>query len=297
MAEPNIIVIKRVKKKKHEEAHGGAWKVAYADFMTAMMSFFLAMWAISTTTTPAKMAAIADYFKNTKIYDIEMFRPFVGAPPTSEMNMKQVRELDKEFKEIIEAKLLSLKNNIIITASSFGLRVDIIDTQGVPIFELGSAVLNPNGKAILKAVSEVLSTVSSRISIEGHTDALQYPTSEYTNWELSTERASAARIALEDNGISPNRIVMVSGYAATQPIIKESPEDPRNRRISILVLSSAKPAETQKQKKSEIKEAPGSDTKKIPELKEAVPGEVTGKPKGFLDSFMGFFKPRSAKPH
>jgi chemotaxis protein MotB len=144
--------------------------------------------------------------------------------------------LKKELNETVQTKLQDLKENIIINDDPLGIRIDMLDPKGDFMFFLGKSELNPSGERILKEFSAALVESDAKIAIEGHTDAVQYPTTKYTNWELSTERASSARKGLEVNGIPPNRIAMVAGYADTKPIIQSDPYDPRNRRISILIL-------------------------------------------------------------
>jgi len=268
------VIIKKVKKVTGGGAHGGSWKVAYADFVTAMMAFFLLMWLINMVS-PEKKAKLSYYFKYYSIFDKGgwsliaegkgALRDAAGTdeqlskipqldtdkrPPTPGEGtadaQKQVKvgdverqKLKQELKREIEKKLGALKNQVSVTVHKKDVRIEIMDAEGRPIFPLGSAELNPNGKSILAVLSEKLKTLGNKISIEGHTDAVSFaPGKKMTNWELSTERGNTARRFLETAGIYPERMAMVVGYADTKPLIKEDPNDPRNRRICVVILGS-----------------------------------------------------------
>jgi len=237
------IIIKKVKKISGG-AHGGAWKVAYADFVTAMMAFFLLMWLIAAMK-PQTKAAVASYFKS----DSKLTR---GGPPTPDTDapaaspdeapdlgegMAEAMELQKDIEEIIETKLSDLKDQIIVELANGNVRVEIVDKERNPLFQVGSSSLNENAKKIIRELTKAVVDVPNKVIIEGHTDSLNFSGSKYTNWELSTERASAARQILENSGMKQDRIVMVAGYAANIPLIKNDPSNPENRRISIVILS------------------------------------------------------------
>ncbi|MBF0463638.1 MAG: OmpA family protein [Nitrospirae bacterium] len=249
------IIIKKVKKGGHAAAHGGSWKVAYADFVTAMMAFFLLMWLISMVA-PEKKMKLATYFKTVGIMEAAGLG-FMGKGKdildteivnTSEQekqkNSESFNQLNKEeftekLKKDIGTKLSGVKDQVMVDVIEGGVRVNIVDKLGRPMFTVGSAELGPEAKAVLKVVSdEIRGFKDLKISIEGHTDSTAYSGNKYTNWELSTDRASAARRELERNNIDPNDLGRVSGYAATQPLIADNPSDPRNRRISILLLNA-----------------------------------------------------------
>lgn len=253
MAEQKSIIIKKVKKRGGEGGHGGSWKVAYADFVTAMMAFFLLMWLI-TMVSPEKRARVASYFKYYAIFEKSGISILEGSG-RSQINMggeginipeergkggkakiRTPTQFKEEVQERVEKRLGALKRQVIIETLSDSVRIDIVDTEGNPIFPVGDSNLTETGKEILKEVTESILELDNKVVIEGHTDALSYKSNRYTNWELSTERASSARRYMESLGLSPDRISMVIGYAATRPLIKENPSDPRNRRISIVVL-------------------------------------------------------------
>jgi chemotaxis protein MotB len=256
------IIIKKVKKGGHGGHHGGSWKVAYADFVTAMMAFFLLLWLI-TMVAPEKRARVSSYFKHFSIFDksgttmldftnpeskfhvIESEKPPekvddltepppVQAPP--ETSQKSENEFVDKLRKEVESKLFDVKDQIMLDVFEGGVRIEIVDKDGNPMFPLGSTEMTPQAKKILQVITENLRDNRSRIAIEGHSDARSTASSRYSNWELSTERASSARKEMERDGLDPGRLIRVAGYASTEPIIKENPLDPRNRRISILLF-------------------------------------------------------------
>lgn len=238
------VIVKKVKK-GHGGHHGSSWKVAYADFVTAMMAFFLLLWLI-TMVEPQKRAAIADYFRNFNLFQ-QSGRSFmeqsssiqpevkttVQEPVTGETKAERFKE---QLKQAIEQKLKELKDHIMIETVEGGVRIEIVDLEGDPMFPLASSEPTQKAKDILKVVAENIKDEPARIAVEGHTDAVPFKGGKTTNWELSTERASSARRELEKNGIDPAKIARVVGYADTMPLIKDNPKDPRNRRISIILM-------------------------------------------------------------
>jgi chemotaxis protein MotB len=264
------IIIRKVKKKGHGGHHGGSWKVAYADFVTAMMAFFLLLWLI-TMTAPEKRARVSNYFKYFTLFEkggssmLEMNKktsitvvgdermeqedvPSDGKKPLNAENeaiqdQKLVDDLEEKLKKGIASKLADVKDQIVIDTFKGGVRVELVDKEGGrPMFAVGSTELTPEGKKILSVIAENVRNGSSKIALEGHTDARVYPTKNYSNWELSTERASAARKELERNGLVPDNLIRVAGYAATEPLVKNDPYDPRNRRISIVLFHDGRSA-------------------------------------------------------
>ncbi len=256
--EGQSVIIKKVRKKGHGGGHGGAWKVAYADFVTAMMAFFLLMWLLAMVS-PEKRAGVSYYFKHFNVFDksgmsfVEtkitpkvsfMDDQALGKPELSlqieeeeEKALKSGEALSEHLKKEIEAKLSDFKDQIIIDTFESAVRVEILDKETGTMFPLGSAEISTNGKRILKIISPAIITSNRKLAIEGHTDALVFASSnKYSNWELSTERASAARKEMERNGLPPDMLIRVTGYAATEPLVKDNLYDPRNRRISILMF-------------------------------------------------------------
>ncbi|MFB3925291.1 MAG: flagellar motor protein MotB [Syntrophales bacterium] len=244
---PKPIIIKRVRKKKHGDHHGGQWKVAYADFVTAMMAFFLLMWLLAMVS-PEKRAQLSEYFNNFTLFKESGFSFSRGGYPmfsrsdsAKELAKGKIsgaassEKLKKRLKAAVETKLKSMENQVIIDIHEGGVRIQIVDNEGSLMFPLGSAQPTDKAKAILALVAENIKDVPGKITIEGHTDSLPFRGDQITNWELSTSRASAARRELESNGIEPSRIAKVIGYADQELLVKEAPKDPRNRRISIIV--------------------------------------------------------------
>jgi chemotaxis protein MotB len=253
MNEKKTVIIKKIKKELHEGSHGGSWKVAYADFVTAMMAFFLLLWLI-TMVSPEKRARIAHYFKYFSIFEKsgtsfmeKQSAVFNKVGDTIGMNAEEFKEM---IKKAIENKLADIKDQVLVDIFEGGVRIQLVDKEGRPMFELGSSQPTPLAKRILKVITENIKTIPNKVAIEGHTDALAYKSSAYTNWELSTERALTARKEMEKYGLPPERISKVAGYADTIPLIKENPIDPRNRRISILLLFPEKERPLLKEEKS-----------------------------------------------
>lgn len=246
-------IVKKTKKSHHEGGHGGSWKVAYADFVTAMMAFFLLLWLV-TMVAPEKRARVAAYFKYFSLFEkggaslidggMDMYREFGDETPRIEVpkGPKEAQpklnkaEFAERLKALIKEKLADVKDQVMVDTTYEGVVVQVVDKEGRPIFALGRSDLSKEAGRILRVIAEGISDLENKITIDGHTDSLSYSSNKYTNWELSTDRASAARRELERNGLNPDRIARVSGYAATRPLFPESPEDPRNRRISITVL-------------------------------------------------------------
>jgi chemotaxis protein MotB len=253
MEDRSKIIIRKVNKKSHGGHHGGAWKVAYADFVTAMMAFFLLLWLLSMTS-PDQRAALSQYFNSFSLFNEKSQQSGTsmldkstgvlnaGRSVQSESTRMSVEkkadpeELAKMMRGAIDNKLQAMKNQVLIETTKEGLKIQIVDTEGSEIFRSGSDEPTEKARQIIKLVSENLREKPNRIIIEGHTDSAPFKNAQKTNWELSTSRASAARRELENNGIDPNRIARVVGYADQDPLIKENPKDLRNRRISIILL-------------------------------------------------------------
>ena len=253
MEDRSKVIIRKVKKKTHGGHHGGSWKVAYADFVTAMMAFFLLLWLLSMVA-PEKKAAMADYFQNYNILksDAQQTGASILDKSAGVLDMGRVmkkeqprlktvtrtspEELAKIMRVAIEDKLQSMKNQVFIDTTKEGIRIQIVDNEGSEIFRLGSDDPTEKARQIIRLVSENIREKPNRIVLEGHTDSAPFKNAQITNWELSTSRASAARRELEKNGIEPGRIARVVGYADQELLFKENPKDLRNRRISIILL-------------------------------------------------------------
>jgi chemotaxis protein MotB len=245
-----VIIIRKVVKSRHSESHGGAWKVAYADFITALMAFFLVMWLI-TMVSPEKRARVAAYFKHFTIFQ-ESGQSFMQKSsqvfdeageatrrvPTEMSTTYQVKS--DEFKvmigQAVEEKLSDIKDQVLVDVFDGGIRIQLVDQEGKYMFDSGSSRPTPLGKRVLAVIGESIAHIPNQVAIEGHTDAVGFKKANYSNWDLSTERALSAQKELEKNGLDPGHITKVAGYADTTPLIKENPEDPRNRRISVILL-------------------------------------------------------------
>lgn len=272
------IIIKKGKKKGHGGGHGGAWKVAYADFVTAMMAFFLLMWLLNMTSAEKKMQ-LTTYFKTVTVFQsmgqsflnkgaaaLDSSSPANKQVPSSTLpsgkvvNMSAKQEdLKEKLKKAVEKKLSDVKDQVAIDVFEGGVKIQIMDKDKKPMFPVGSSELTAEGKKILAVIADNIKDLTgSKIAIEGHTDSLAYSSNRYTNWELSTDRASAARKELEVDGLNPDMLAKVAGFAATDPLIKDDPTDPRNRRISILIYNMSK----DDQLKGKSLAAPGGATQK-----------------------------------
>ena len=278
-----IIIVKR--KRAHGGGHhGGAWKVAYADFVTAMMAFFMVMWLVASVTKEQR-AAMFEYFKNPSMETGKSIKSAPGqagpggastavinmggamdAPKTMDMpdeglakkvpdvtedevrkmareaERKQLETLLQELREAIAKSqaLEPFKDQLLLDISPEGLRIQIVDKQNRPMFDLGKSALKDYTTQILREVAKYLNSVPNRISLSGHTDRNAYgATRSYSNWELSADRANAARRALLDGGLQPDKITRVVGLASSVLFDKDNPFNPINRRISIIVMTKS----------------------------------------------------------
>jgi chemotaxis protein MotB len=269
------IVVRRVKKGGHGH-HGGAWKIAYADFVTAMMAFFLLMWLLGSTTS-GDLKGIADYFQTplqvalfggsgsgdashvvkgggkdltrlegqVKQGEMEAPRRTVNLKAAQQelarIERQKLSELKGRLEEVIESipALAQFKSQLLIDITVDGLRVQIVDEQNRPMFPMGSAVVQPYTRDILREIAKVLNDVPNRITISGHTDARPYTGGErgYSNWELSADRANASRRELMAGGMDEKKIARVVGLASSVLFDPQDPLNPINRRISVIVMN------------------------------------------------------------
>ncbi|MDY0136920.1 MAG: flagellar motor protein MotB [Thiomicrospira sp.] len=265
MSDEQSIIIKRVNKCPHC-AHGGAWKVAFADFMTAAMAFFLMLWILGGSSD-SEMKAMAEYFRdptvieaspevliqsensgkaNDAVIDMGGFQDAPKADTDLQKLEEQAKEreqmeaLKQELEARIEASpvLQEFKEQLKLDITPNGLQVQILDDRRRPMFSTGVDAPRDYAINIIREVGRVLSKSDKPISIAGHTDSSGYsPTAEYTNWELSADRANAARRIILQSGVGSEKIAQVVGLADTAPFDKENPYNPRNRRISIILLT------------------------------------------------------------
>jgi chemotaxis protein MotB len=225
------------KKGGHGGHHGGAWKVAYADFVTAMMSLFIVLWLMNSSEKIKK--AVAGYFNDPKGTSTLMGTTVSGTgesiTPAATSAMQQLKE---RIEQGIKAKkdLEQLSKQIELTITPEGLRIELLEGKNGTFYEMGRASLSPSGQELLGLLAGELKTLPNALLIEGHTDAAQYSSdANYSNWELSADRANAARRLLQADGVRSDQVTQVRGYADQLLRVKSNPYDPSNRRISILV--------------------------------------------------------------
>ena len=270
------IIVKKIKKGSHA-AHGGAWKIAYADFVTAMMAFFLLMWLLGSTSEGDKKG-IADYFQSPLKVALlnggsgsgdsssllkgggqdltrssgQVKRGDVTAPRNT-INLQALRQEQRaaeaaqlqalsqqvaaEFKN--NEKLAKYASQIKLDMTRDGLRIQIVDAMARPMFDSGSALVKPGLRELLRVIGGVLAEVPNRLTVEGHTDALPFAGGDrgYSNWELSADRANASRRELVAGGLTEQRVLRVIGLASSQPFDHQNPNEPQSRRISIIVMN------------------------------------------------------------
>ncbi len=245
-----VIIVKKIKKAGHGH-HGGSWKVAYADFVTAMMAFFMVMWILGMDVETKK--AVEGYFSSPvgfkKGYSSGSSPLASGSSPAAvkresiQMALRQVQEkrflaVQEHLRSRIDSMALvgKLRAKVEVTVSRAGLRIELIeDEHGDTFFPISSAVMTEQGHLALNAIAQDLVNLENPVVIEGHTDAARYASASYTNWELSADRANAARRILETYGLKTDRIVEVTGLADKQLRYPTEPLNPSNRRISILL--------------------------------------------------------------
>ena len=230
---PIIVIKKKVSGAGH---HGGAWKVAYADFMTAMMSLFIVLWLLNST--PQIKKAVAGYFNDPHSGGKETGTETMGSDESISIDQKNVEKLKDEIQKAIlkQQDLNKLSKQIEITITGEGLKIDLMEDQGGTFFESGSPKLSDNGVKLLNLLSGQLKTLPNRLLIEGHTDAQPFSSDNgYTNWELSSDRANSARRLLQQGGVGPDQISQVRGYADQKLRDPSNPLDPSNRRVSLIV--------------------------------------------------------------
>ncbi|HTX76051.1 MAG TPA: flagellar motor protein MotB [Terracidiphilus sp.] len=230
-----IIVIK--KKGGHGGHHGGAWKVAYADFVTAMMSLFIVLWLMNSSDKIKK--AVAGYFNDPRGTANLMGTTMSGnGVNVTQENNEQMKALKEKLEAEIAARkeLEKLAKQIEMTVTPEGLRIEMLESKDGTFFDTGSPRLSQPGQELLALLAGELKALPNALLIEGHTDAQPYASDAgYTNWELSADRANAARRLLQQDGVRRDQVTQVRGYADQLLRVKNNPYDPSNRRVSILV--------------------------------------------------------------
>lgn len=248
MAKEQPVIIKKIIKKGHGH-HGGAWKLAYADFVTALMAFFLLMWLLGATNEKTRKG-ISEYFQDpykASLIDKGQIPTLDEVAPTEidrqadNNDQTQLEMLKKKIQDMIDEtpELTEVKDQIKLEITQEGLRVQLIENKNKPMFKLASSETEPEIQLILRALAPVINKLPNKITINGHTDARPFPANRkgYTNWELSSNRANAARYELNAGGLEEEKILRVTGLADSIPYNPGDPLDPMNRRISIIVMN------------------------------------------------------------
>ena len=251
-----IVIVRRFK--KHGGHHGGAWKVAYADFVTAMMAFFLVMWLSAQDSRIRD--AIAGYFQEPGLLPHEKSNsilasgnggvdnsgmPILSRKPNGALEAEQkalvaaAEHIKSSFSKVQEFQ--SLRDQVEFSVTAEGLRIELVDRSGSSFFDNGSSVLLGESERILSVIATEVGKLANDVVIEGHTDSRRYTNGDlhYGNWDLSSERANAARRVMAEHGLRTGQIRAVRGFADTELRIPDDPLDPRNRRVSIVVRSQS----------------------------------------------------------
>lgn len=265
--DPAPIIVKKVTVVEGGGHHGGAWKVAYADFVTAMMAFFLLLWLLGATTE-AQRKGLADYFTPTlvklkeqsagsdgllggaSLVDPDNYphraaqtgqRP-ITVPRDAAGGQKEALDRVRRMRERVETEIASdrrlrrLMRQVRMIDTTQGVRIDLVDDADFSMFVLGTTVLTPDARKLLDVIGEALRPEPGNLTIRGHTDALPWKNgAQANNWSLSAGRAEATRQALMRNAIGERRFLRIEGVADREPLVSDNPQDPRNRRISILL--------------------------------------------------------------
>jgi chemotaxis protein MotB len=235
MAKPPIIIIKKVQ--GHGGHHGGAWKVAYADFVTAMMALFIVLWLLNTSEHTKKV--IAGYFNDPMGVHTESGSPHAGAADAMAFTKENIQDLKQQLQKQIQqtASLKDLSKQVEMMITPEGLRIELLESKDGTFFDSGSTTLKSGGREMLNLLADKLSTVPNKVSIEGHTDSQPFSNSTiYSNWELSEDRANVARRLMQHpGGLRENQVSQVRGFADQRLRNPVNPLDPSNRRVSLIV--------------------------------------------------------------
>lgn len=269
-----IVIIK--KKGGHGGHHGGAWKVAYADFVTAMMALFIVLWLLNTSKPVRE--AIAGYFRDPAGTAGKLGTStegpgakFVPTPVPSDDMGKLKDEIEKSLRQL--PNFDKLKDQIEIKVTPEGLRIELLESATGTFFNLGNAAPNANGKELLDLLAGELGKLPNKISIEGHTDSKPFSGKRnYGNWELSTDRANAARRLMQQNGLGDKQVAQVRGFADQLLRKADNPYDPSNRRISLIVQYTTKEDMAKGQTAEAVKQVTGASPEQASSGKNALNG-------------------------
>jgi chemotaxis protein MotB len=253
---PSIII---VKKKVHGGGHhGGAWKVAYADFVTAMMALFIVLWLLNTGEKVKK--AVSAYFQDPAGNGKEVGSAMAGAGESLSVAKDDMHLLKEKLEQAMKTipAFQQMKNNVELTITNEGLRIELLENESGMFFESGNAKPSARGQEILMRLAAELGKLPNTILIEGHTDAKPFAGGgEYSNWELSADRANSSRRLMQNSGLHPGQLVQVRGFVDQHLRTPDAPDNPANRRISVIVryLADKAPTEAAQEPASENKTA------------------------------------------
>jgi chemotaxis protein MotB len=239
-----VIIIK--KKGVHAGHHGGAWKVAYADFVTAMMALFIVLWLLNSSKQI--QVAVGGYFKDPTGTAKKVGSDMVGSGENfvvTKDNMSKLKdELQRSIRQVPNFE--KLKDHIEMTVTNEGLRIELLESSSNTFFDSGSPAPNHDGQDMLITLAQQLGQLPNKLALEGHTDAKPYAQSgSYGNWELSADRANAARRLMQQHGVHEDQVTQVRGFADQKPRKPDNPSDPSNRRISLIVQYLTKPPDSE----------------------------------------------------
>ncbi len=234
---PSAPIIIR-KKVIHGGHHGGAWKVAYADFVTAMMALFIVLWLLASSEQVKK--AVASYFLDPMGKTRELGSGLVGSGESMAFSTQDLEKLKKKLEESLRKKIPhfeKLKDQVAISITGEGLRIELLESQKGVFFQSGNADPTMAAKDTLTILAQELGTLPNHLLIEGHTDAKPFAAGDkgYSNWDLSADRANAARKFLQQHGVRPDQVRQVRGFADQNLRNKANPNDASNRRVSVIV--------------------------------------------------------------
>ncbi|HLN01914.1 MAG TPA: flagellar motor protein MotB [Bryobacteraceae bacterium] len=236
-----VIIIKKVQ--GHGGHHGGAWKVAYADFVTAMMALFIVLWLLNTNQKVQK--AVAAYFKDPSGNGKQLGSTMAGTGDALSVSKGDMGKLKEKIEQAMRQmpKFAQMKDNVELTITNEGLRVELLESAKGMFFESGNARPTDNGEELLVRLAQELGSIPNPILIEGHTDATPYSgVRDYGNWELSADRANSARRIMEANALHPGQVKQVRGFADQRLRIPNEPTNPSNRRVSVIIQYMTAPA-------------------------------------------------------